>query len=111
MWNLPLFRAVQQLAAGDQPCYLPTYSRSTQMRTTLLLAGFYVAPGISVAEKDETTVAATRPDLLENLLGTEWLNRATRSTNAEPLMGSEYVRGPLSPASLDLLKSHPQFAF
>ena len=45
----------------DVPCLLTTYTRSTAVRVTLLLAGFYVGVGRSVGEKDETTVATNIP--------------------------------------------------
>src|ERR1043166_3724511 len=38
MWTQPLFANLFQLLDPDRPCSLPTYSRSTMLRVTLLLA-------------------------------------------------------------------------
>ena len=45
MWTQPLFANLFRLLAPDRPCSLPTYSRSTMLRVTLLLAGFFVGVG------------------------------------------------------------------
>ena len=45
MWTLPLFTNLFQLLDSARPCALPTYSRSTILRVTLLLAGFFVGVG------------------------------------------------------------------
>ncbi|HSH95340.1 MAG TPA: MnmC family methyltransferase, partial [Roseimicrobium sp.] len=42
MWTLPLFTQLFRMLDPQRPCVLPTYSRSTLLRVTLLLAGFYV---------------------------------------------------------------------
>jgi tRNA U34 5-methylaminomethyl-2-thiouridine-forming methyltransferase MnmC len=78
MWDVEVFRAIRA-AAGDD-CTLSTYSRSTVIRVRLLLAGWCVGRGAATGEKTETTVAATRLDLLRDALGPEWLQRVSRST-------------------------------
>ena len=45
MWTQPPFSNLFRLLDPDRPCALPTYSRSTMLRVTLLLAGFYVGVG------------------------------------------------------------------
>lgn len=109
MWNLPLFRNLHGMLDPQRPCILATYSRSTLLRTTLLLSGFYVGVGHATGEKEETTLAANVPDLIEEPLDRAWLQRARRSTSAEPLRDSGYRQAPLSAASWDQLQEHPQF--
>jgi tRNA U34 5-methylaminomethyl-2-thiouridine-forming methyltransferase MnmC len=40
MWTLPVFQNLYTFLDAARPCALPTYSRSTLLRVTLLLAGF-----------------------------------------------------------------------
>src|SRR5438552_8901063 len=42
MWTQRLFENLFRLLDPARPCALPTYSRSTMLRVTLLLAGFFV---------------------------------------------------------------------
>ena len=65
MWTQPLFSNLFQLLAPDRPCSLPTYSRSTMLRASLLLAGFYVGAGHATGEKEETTIAANTLELVD----------------------------------------------
>ena len=109
MWSLPLFTKLFQLLDPHRPCALPTYSRSTIMRVTLLLAGFYVGVGHATGEKEETTIAANTLDLIAEPLNQRWLDRARRSHSAEPLPGDVYQIGPLTPESWEKLRAHPQF--
>lgn len=109
MWSRPLFTRLFHLLAPGQPCALATYSRSTITRTALLLAGFHVGSGGVLAQKEETTVAANAPGLIESPLNRRWLERAQRSHSAEPLQGSEYRQAPLSLESWEQLQQHPQF--
>lgn len=109
MWSLPLFTKLFQLLDPHRPCALPTYSRSTIMRVTLLLAGFYVGVGHATGEKEETTIAANTLDLISEPLNLRWLERARRSHSAEPLHDDVYKIGPLTPESWDKLQAHPQF--
>lgn len=83
LWTLEHFSRLRA-KAGDA-CTLTSYSRSTAVRVTLALAGFYVGRGEATGEKDETTLAATRRDLLLQPLGEEWLGRVRRSTKGGPL--------------------------
>ncbi|MFM2295187.1 MAG: hypothetical protein RLZZ350_1600 [Verrucomicrobiota bacterium] len=110
MWTLPLFTKVFALLAPSRPCALPTYSRSTIMRVTLLLAGFYVGVGHATGEKEETTIAANSLSLLTEPLDLKWLDRARRSHSAEPMREPIYKIAPLSPESWAQLQAHPQFA-
>jgi tRNA U34 5-methylaminomethyl-2-thiouridine-forming methyltransferase MnmC len=92
MWTLPLFRTLFQLLDPHRPCALPTYSRSTIMRVTLLLAGFFVGVGHATGEKEETTIAANTMDLIAEPLNQRWLERARRSHSAEPLHEASYTK-------------------
>jgi hypothetical protein len=110
MWSAPLFSALHRRLDPRRPCVLPTYSRSTMLRVTLLLAGFYVGAGRPVGRKEETTLAANQPGLIESPLGRDWLARAERSGSAEPMWDGIYRQAPLAPETLDRLRRHPQFA-
>ncbi len=109
MWTLPLFTNLFQLLDPQRPCAMPTYSRSTILRVTLLLAGFYVGVGHATGEKEETTIAANSLDLLAEPLDHRWLDRALRSHSAEPMREPVYRIAPLSPENRARLEAHPQF--
>ena len=109
MWTLPLFTNLFQLLDPRRPCALPTYSRSTILRVTLLLAGFFVGVGHATGEKEETTIAANDLNLITEPLDARWLDRARRSHSAEPMMEPVYHILPLSAPSWKRLLAHPQF--
>jgi hypothetical protein len=110
MWTLPLFTNLFRQLDPQRPCALPTYSRSTIMRVTLLLAGFFVGVGHATGEKEETTIAANTLALLTEPLDHRWLDRARRSHSAEPMMESVYRIAPLTAESWEKLQAHPQFS-
>ncbi len=109
MWTLPLFKNLFQLLDPQRPCAMPTYSRSTILRVTLLLAGFFVGVGHATGEKQETTIAANDLSLISEPLDRRWLERARRSHRAEPLTEPVYRIAPLSAESWEGLSAHPQF--
>lgn len=109
MWTLPVFTNLFQLLDPARPCALTTYSRSTMIRAALLLAGFFVGVGHATGLKEETTIAANSLGLIAEPLNARWLERALRSHSAEPLREPVYSRKPLSPATTDKLRRHPQF--
>jgi tRNA U34 5-methylaminomethyl-2-thiouridine-forming methyltransferase MnmC len=109
MWTQPLFANLFRLLAPDRPCSLPTYSRSTMLRVTLLLAGFFVGVGHATGEKEETTIAANTAGLIDEPLDRRWLERAHRSSSAEPMWEPVYRQAPLAPATWEKLQQHPQF--
>lgn len=109
MWTQPLFSNLFRLLDPKRRCSLPTYSRSTMLRVTLLLAGFHVGVGHATGEKEETTIAANTPELITEPLDRRWLQRAQRSTSAEPLWEPVYRQARLSPATWGRLQEHPQF--
>jgi tRNA U34 5-methylaminomethyl-2-thiouridine-forming methyltransferase MnmC len=109
MWTQPLFSRLFELADPSCPCFLPTYSRSTMLRVTLLLAVFYVGIGHATGEKEETTIAANQAGLIEEPLEQRWLQRVRRSSSAEPLWEAVYRQARLCPATWEKLQEHPQF--
>jgi tRNA U34 5-methylaminomethyl-2-thiouridine-forming methyltransferase MnmC len=109
MWTQPLFANLFRLLDPARPCALPTYSRSTMLRVSLLLAGFVVGAGHATGEKEETTIAANTPSLITEPLDAHWLRRARNSTSAEPLWDTSYRQAPLSPETWEKLRQHPQF--
>jgi len=109
MWTLPLFANLFRKLNLKSPCAMPTYSRSTMLRVTLLLAGFFVGAGHATGEKEETTIAANILELIDDPLGQTWLQRARRSTSAEPLHGPVYRQSRLAPETWERLQRHPQF--
>jgi tRNA U34 5-methylaminomethyl-2-thiouridine-forming methyltransferase MnmC len=109
MWTQPLFARLFKLLDPRRPCALPTYSRSTMLRVTLLLAGFFVGVGHATGEKEETTIAANSMELIAEPLDRRWLQRVRRSTSAEPLWEPVYRQARLSSATWEKLQEHPQF--
>jgi len=109
MWTQPLFANLFRLLDPARPCALPTYSRSTMMRVSLLLAGFFVGAGHATGEKEETTIAANTLDLISEPLDHKWLQRARNSTSAEPMWEPSYRQAPLTGESWEKLQQHPQF--
>lgn len=109
MWAARVFERLYDFVR-DRECVMVTYSRSAMVRTAMLLAGFYVGCGQATGMKEETTLAATRLDLLSKPLEASWIKRVERSTAAEPLRTKDYRRSPLSPETLARIKAHPQFA-
>lgn len=96
MWTLEHFSHLYKTLSAGGPATLTSYSRSTTVRVTLLLAGFAVGRGVATGEKEETTIAATDPSLLQSPLDATWLDRVSRSTRSAPLkvLGNEKVISP-----------------
>jgi len=89
--------AFRRRARETPPAELFTYSAATPTRVALLLAGFYVGAGVSVAGKAETTAASPSPAGLRSPLGARWLARWKRSSAFRPELDREIL-------------AHPQFA-
>jgi hypothetical protein len=109
MYTLALFKELKSVLSDNAPCLLVSYSRATLLRSTLLLAGFYVGIGAATGEKEETTLASNTLSLIRTPLDHTWLARAQRSTSAEPIIQSVYHQRPLSEESRYQLSIHPQF--
>jgi tRNA U34 5-methylaminomethyl-2-thiouridine-forming methyltransferase MnmC len=110
MWSYRLFKDLYGLLDPGRACGMATYSRSTMLRVTLLLAGFYVGVGRATGEKEETTVASNTMDLVTEPLGRDWLMRAKRSSGAEPLWEPVYTQRRLARETWERLEAHRQFA-
>jgi queuine tRNA-ribosyltransferase len=106
LWSVDAFSRVLAKTEGKST-RLYTYSASTAVRTSMLLAGWFVGRGLLTGPKDETTVAynlqASEAGLAHDLLDRLWLERWGRSDS----------KGPIG-SSIDDLASrvfgHPQFA-
>jgi tRNA U34 5-methylaminomethyl-2-thiouridine-forming methyltransferase MnmC len=109
MWTSALFADLHHCLDPRRPCAMPTYSRSTMLRVTLLLAGFFVGAGRATGEKEETTIAANTLALLDEPLSRNWLERAHRSRSAEPMWEPVYRQAHISRESWERLVRHPQF--
>ena len=108
MWSLEVFQAARE-HVGEGTCLLSNYTRSTAVRVTLALAGWCVGLGVATGDKDQTTIASSRLDLLERPLGSDWLRRVRASTNGAPFRGGRYAPGPISDADFAALEALPQF--
>ena len=109
MWTAPLFSDLFRTLNPSRPCAMPTYSRSTLLRVSLLLAGFYVGIGHATGEKEETTIAANTLELIDEPLPATWLQRAQKSKSAEPLWEPVYRQAHLTAETWEKLRHHPQF--
>ena len=109
MWTQPVFAKMFQLLDPQRPCAMPTYSRSTMLRVSLLLAGFFVGAGHATGEKEETTIAANTLELITEPLDQKWLKRARNSTSAEPMWEPVYRQAPLAETTWERLQQHLQF--
>jgi tRNA U34 5-methylaminomethyl-2-thiouridine-forming methyltransferase MnmC len=103
MWTLEHFRRLHAALDPSRPCTLTSYSRSTAVRVTLALAGFFPGRGSSTGEKDQTTLAATRREFLAHPLDARWLDRVRRSTRGAPLRERQ-AGGPISTEDLAALE-------
>ncbi len=109
MWTLPLFERLHGLLDPSRDCLMATYSRSTLLRVTLLLAGFFVGTGHATGDKDETTIAANSLRLISEPLDPKWLSKVRRSSSAEPMIQPLYRQQPLSSDNWERLERHAQF--
>lgn len=109
MWTLEHFRQLRGRLRSRVPCMLTNYTRSTAVRVTLLLAGFFVGRGVAIGEKEETTVAANALGLIDKPLDRSWLESVRRSTRSAPLREND-VRGPIGDDDWKMLNAHRQFA-
>jgi queuine tRNA-ribosyltransferase len=111
MWNLETFRAIWKAVSTPDapPCLMTNYTRSTSVRVTMALAGWFVGTGVPTGDKTETTIVANRLELLDRPLDATWISRVRSSTNATPIRGRNEVNGPISPEDFSALKALPQF--
>ena len=109
MWTLEHFSKLRQRLDDHTSCLVTNYTRSTVMRVTWLLAGFYVGIGAAIGEKAETTVASNCLSTLERPLGRQWLQRIALSHSASPLREALQPLAPITPEDWAKLLCHPQF--
>lgn len=109
MWTLDHFTRLYSCLSPSAPCLLTNYTRSTAVRVTLLLAGFYVGCGHATGEKDQTTIASNDLSLIEEPLDAAWLKRVHRSTNGAPLRPGVQRPAAISPEDWAHLSMHAQF--
>ena len=109
MWTLSVFEHLYSCLDEDQPCTLATYSRATCVRSALLLGGFFVGKGPGAGAKEESTVAAADPAMLDAPLPRSWLDKAARSHSGRPLYSSAFTQEPLPGEMMEQLRVHPQF--
>ena len=103
MWTVDFLRELRSRTPREG-AVLSTYSAATPTRVSLLLAGFFVGPGLSTGTKGETTVAATVKGLLPQELGQRWLERWQRSSAPGPHGGE------LTSEMEQAVRAHPQFS-
>jgi len=109
MWSLDLFRQLRARLPDKAAALLTTYSRSTAVRVTLLLAGFFVGHGYRVGAKDETTIASNQIESLDTPLDDRWLARVSVSTAAAVLRSDALPRQRITSEEFARLREHPQF--
>lgn len=110
MWTLEHFSLLRKRLNDGIPCLLTNYTRSTAVRVTLLLAGFFVGEGCGIGGKEETTAASNDLSLIGRPLDARWLERVRRSTNSAPLRRTGVASGPISREDWEHLFAHPQFS-
>jgi hypothetical protein len=109
LWTLEHFTELFRALDPERGCLWSNYTRSTAVRVTLLLAGFFVGRGAATGEKEETTLASNHAELLTAPLDRAWLQRVHRSTAAAPLRSGASA-GPIAAEDWERLGAHPQFA-
>jgi hypothetical protein len=109
LWTLDFFEKLRNTLDDSIPCMLTNYTRSTVMRVTWLLAGFYVGVGATIGQKEETSIATNQLELLTQPLTRKWLDRVKASQSANPIRGTEQTIKPITDEDFELLKKHPQF--
>ncbi len=111
LWGLSHWKEIRKHCRdGDEGgTRIISHSRSTALRVTLLLAGFFVGRGSAIGSKEETTVAATGLELLDAPLERSWLKRVASSCSAAPYDGRVTSPSPLPVSLFPEIEAHPQF--
>lgn len=106
MWTVSTFERLLSATRGHAAS-LYTYSASTAVRVSMLVAGWFVGYGVATGTKRETTVAftpaAAAAGQARQLLDGAWLQRWERSQAAAPM-----VEAGGAPPTVQVLH-HPQF--
>lgn len=109
MWTLEHFLAFAQVLDAGTPWILTNYTRSTAIRVSLLMAGFFVGQGCIIGDKAETTLASNRLELLDSPLDRRWLERVRQSTRSAPLREDPAAAVCLTEGEFEQLKNCKQF--
>ena len=111
MWTIGIFSSIWSVVGGADapPCTMTNYTRSTSVRVSMALAGWFVGVGAPTGGKTETTIAANSIQLLEKPIDCNWLKHVHASTNAAPLRSALYEKSPISAEDFESLKQLPQF--
>ena len=109
MWTLEHFTKLRRRLDDHISCIVTNYTRSTVMRVTWLLAGFYVGIGVSIGDKAQTTIATNHLSELAMPLGPEWIKRIALSHSSSPLRDVPLPLAPMPPEDWIRLQQHPQF--
>ena len=107
LWTVEIFSALRK-RVGEAPCLVTSYSRSTSVRTTFLVAGWFVGKGAATGEKQETTLVASTLSLLEQPLERSWLERVAKSGAPGPLTNGMGEKRSATEVA-EGLQEHPQF--
>jgi queuine tRNA-ribosyltransferase len=111
LWTAEIFAQIFN-RCSLKPAELYTYSASTAARGALLSAGFFVAEGVGIGPKSNTTVAFTTAKgavghpLSPGLLSEQWLRRWRRSGSKYPANLSDAEKNRFE----KLIETHRQFA-
>ncbi|HEY1405122.1 MAG TPA: MnmC family methyltransferase [Spirochaetota bacterium] len=108
LWSAELFSRIFDRCISKRT-RLITYSVSTQIRSALLAAGFFVGYGAGTGPKTETTIAFNSLDAVDpqiTLLGQEWLSKWERSTAKTSKSANESERLEIE----HKVRAHRQFA-
>ena len=107
LWSADVFtRIFHRCASKDTR--LITYSSSTQIRSALLAAGFFVGYGAGSGPRTDTTIAFNSRKAIDSritLLGDEWLSRWNRSSARTAKSISDTERADIE----SRVRNHPQF--
>ncbi len=109
MWTLEHLQRLRGVLDDAVPCLVTNYSRSTVVRVTWLMAGFYVGIGAAVGEKEQTTVASNQWSLLTQPLAEAWLKGVSTSHSSTPLREAVSGLAPMAAEDFANLTSLMQF--
>ena len=107
LWSTEVFTRVFN-RCPTKKTRLITYSSSTQIRSALLAAGFFVGYGAGSGPRADTTIAFNSREAIDpriTLLGDEWLSRWNRSSARTAKSISDTERADIE----NRVRSHPQF--
>jgi hypothetical protein len=108
LYTLKLWESLGDYQQG-YPCLIVLHTRSTAVRVTLLLAGWYVGVGTGLGEKEETTLVSNDLAQLTKPLDCAWRQKVLRSTSAFPLLENRVEKRPITQEWIECLNQHPQW--